>query len=76
MFVSRYNKAWKSWRTAFYNADERAKLANFRFHDLRRCFGSWLAKNGTDIKAIILSYSEYWGSVLEFVSVSLSAPQI
>jgi integrase len=51
VFVSRYNKPWKSWRTAFRNACDRAKLKDFRFHDLRHCFGSWLAKNGTDIKA-------------------------
>jgi integrase len=28
-----------------------AGVKEFRFHDLRHCFGSWLAKNGTDIKA-------------------------
>mgnify|MGYP002813782815 CR=1 FL=1 len=51
MFVNRYNKQWASWRTGFENAVERAGLKDFRFHDLRHCFGSWLARNGTDIKA-------------------------
>jgi len=51
VFVNRYNKPWKSWRTAFKNACERAKIKDFHFHDLRHCFGSWLAMHGTDIKA-------------------------
>jgi integrase len=51
VLVNRYNKPWKSWRTAFENACECANIKNFRFHDLRHCFGLWLAKNGTDIKA-------------------------
>jgi len=51
VFVNRYNKPWKSWRTAFGNACGRAKIKDFHFHDLRHCFGSWLAMNGTDIKA-------------------------
>jgi integrase len=51
VFVDRYNKPWTSWRTAFENAVERAGLKDFRFHDCRHCFGSWLAMNGTDIKA-------------------------
>ena len=28
-------------------------LKDFRFDDLRHCYGSWLAKNGVDIKAPI-----------------------
>jgi patatin-related protein len=51
VFVSRYNRPWKSWRTAFDNACKRSGIRNFRFHDLRHCYGSWLARNGTDIKA-------------------------
>ena len=43
VFLNRYNKPWKSWRTAFENACERAKIKDFTFHDLRHCFGSWLA---------------------------------
>jgi integrase len=51
VLVNRYNKPWRSWRTAFENACKREGVTDFRFHDLRHCFGSWLAKNGTDIKA-------------------------
>ena len=47
VFVSRYGKPWRSWRTAFRNAVERAGLHDFRFHDLRHCYGSWLAMSGT-----------------------------
>jgi integrase len=53
VFVSRYNKAWKSWSTAWQNAYERAGLEDFRFHDLRHCFGSWLAMNRTAPKAMM-----------------------
>ena len=48
VFVNRYNKPWKSWRTAFENACEQANIKDFHFHDLRHCFGSWLAMNGTE----------------------------
>jgi integrase len=53
VFVSRYNKAWRSWSTAWQNACERAGLEDFRFHDLRHSFGSWLAMNGTAPKAMM-----------------------
>ena len=51
VLVNRYNKPWRSWRTAFENARERVGISDFHFQDLRHCYGSWLAKNGTDIKA-------------------------
>ena len=47
VLINRYGKPWSSWRTAFVNAVERAGLKDFRFHDLRHCYGSWLAMNGT-----------------------------
>ena len=47
VFVNRYGKPWKSWRTAFENACKRAGITDFHFHDLRHCFGSWLEMTGT-----------------------------
>jgi len=38
---------------AWDNAYERAGLKYFRFHDLRHCFGSWLAMSGTAPKAMM-----------------------
>jgi integrase len=38
--------------TAWYRALERAEIANFRFHDLRHTFGSYLAMSGVDIRTI------------------------
>jgi integrase len=43
VFINRYGKPWRSWRTAFSNATEKAELTDFRFHDLRHTYGSWLA---------------------------------
>jgi len=39
VFLSRYGKPWKSWRTAFENARERAGITDFKFHDLRHNAG-------------------------------------
>jgi integrase len=38
-------KAWHCWKEAFNGAVTRARLDNFRFQDLRHCYGSWLAMN-------------------------------
>jgi integrase len=53
VFVNRYGKPWKSWRTAFQNAVKNAGLKDFRFHDLRHTFASWLAMNNTHPKAMM-----------------------
>jgi integrase len=46
VFRSRYGRKWKSWRTAWTNACERAGLKDVNFHDLRHSFGSFLAASG------------------------------
>jgi len=43
-------KAWHCWKEAFKGAVVRAKLRDFRFHDLRHCYGSWLAMNNVPDK--------------------------
>ena len=45
VFVRRYEQPWKSLETAWRNAVKRAGITDFRFHDNRHCFGSWLAQN-------------------------------
>jgi integrase len=52
VFVNRYGKPWKSWRTAFQNACDRAGLKDFHFHDLRHSYGSWLGQNNVNLKAM------------------------
>jgi len=53
LFISEHRTAWE-------NAKKKAGLKDFRFHDLRHCMGTNLARRGTDIKTIanILGHSE------------------
>jgi integrase len=51
VFVRRYGRPWRSWETAWRGAVKRAKIEDFRFHDLRHNFASWLAMNGVVEKA-------------------------
>jgi integrase len=43
-------KPWRCWKETFTGAIDRAKLENFRFHDLRHCYGSWLAMDNVPDK--------------------------
>lgn len=36
----------------FKEAVKKAEIADFRFHDLRHCYGTWLAESGADIYTI------------------------
>ncbi len=47
---TRDGKPWACWKEAFNGAVERAGIKNFRFHDLRHCYGSWLAINNVPDK--------------------------
>jgi integrase len=51
VFISRYGKPWKSWRTAFENARDRAKLLTIP--RLASLFCYWLAMNGTTRKGMM-----------------------
>ena len=53
VFLNRDGKPWKSWRTAFKTALKAAGIEDFRFHDLRHCFGSYLGMNNTNPKAMM-----------------------
>jgi integrase len=54
------NKPYTTIKTAFNNALERAGIADFHFHDLRRTVGTWLLTNGVDIRTVqnILAHSD------------------
>jgi integrase len=43
-------RPWLTWRRSFRTALKRAGITNFRWHDLRHCFGSSLAMNGVPDK--------------------------
>ena len=50
-----------NWRKSFDNAVKRAKIQDFKFHDLRHTFASYLAMNGVDLNTIreLLGHSTY-----------------
>ncbi len=43
-------RPWKAWRKSFNTALKNAGIKDFRWHDLRHCFGSWLALNNVTEK--------------------------
>ena len=43
---------WNTFRTAWENAVERAKLTDLRFHDLRHTCASWLVQQGRPLKEV------------------------
>ncbi len=53
--------AWGSIRTAFERACREAKLDDFRFHDLRHTFASWLVMRGRSLKEVqeLLGHREF-----------------
>jgi len=45
-------RRWDHFRTAWENAVERAKLADFHFHDLRHTFASWAVQRGASLQEV------------------------
>ncbi len=56
VFTNRYGLPYryedKTYRRVFTTACKRAGIENFRFHDLRHTFASWVAMNSRDIYAV------------------------
>jgi integrase len=52
LFLKKNGKPIKYINNGFYNAMKRAKIENFRFHDLRHTFASHLVMKGVDIRII------------------------
>lgn len=48
LFPNRFDKPITTIKKSFKNALIRANISNFRFHDLRHTFSSYLAMNGVD----------------------------
>ncbi len=51
VFLNRTGRPWKCWRTAFKTALKRAGISDFKFHDSRHSFGSYLAMADVNEKA-------------------------
>ena len=61
VFRRKDGAAWGDVRTAFEHACRRAKIADFRFHDLRHTCASWLIMRGRSLKEVqeILGHREF-----------------
>jgi integrase len=52
VFRNASGSAWGSIRTAFERACRDAKIPDFRFHDIRHTFASWLVMRGRPLKEV------------------------
>ena len=47
-----FGSNWNTYRNAFEGAVARAKLEDFRFHDLRHTFASWTVQRGATLQEV------------------------
>jgi integrase len=61
VFRRKDGAAWGDVRTAFEHACRRAKITDFRFHDLRHTCASWMIMRGRSLKEVqeILGHREF-----------------
>lgn len=52
VFYNSKGERYRSLRTAFENAVKRAGIKDFRFHDLRHSYGSYLVMSGVDLVTV------------------------
>jgi len=66
------SRNWNAYRHAFEGAATRAKLTDFRFHDLRHTFASWAVQRGATLQEVkdLLGHS-----TLAMVTLRASEPR-